>query len=335
MRFYGYLFLCVCTMTHSHYFLYPVASLHNEKIILFLKQNSKDNIELIIWDNTTKHAEKGLWSLFNPAGIQILPDETGFSFIDNGRLRIKYFNKRSPKTIEFDQYIYNIHTIHWINSSECYFSAKSINDLFSVFHCSMDGTTQCLISDKQSHCMYPQKINNQLFFIKKTDKKWSITQTYYDKNSSNPHVEIINFNNNPIIFLHMISETEGFVIKHAKAIDREQKNIIFHYYYIYKKNSVWSKKCLFSFTIPSFLLMPDSLYRLYESLLPLIPRIIDKTIYFVDSSKNNDNLLELFVCDIKSLKIKKIMLANQKHIGNLFVPIKCGTQFLYGGEICN
>src|SRR5436190_5358846 len=306
MRFYGYLFLCVCTITHSHYFLYPVASLHNGKTILFIKQNSKDNIELIIWDNTTKHAEKGLWSLFNPAGIQILPDETGFSFIDNGRLRIKYFDKRSPKTIEFDPYVYHIHTIHWINSLECYFSAKSTNNLFAVFHCCIDGTTYCLASDEQCHCMYPQKIQNQLFFIKKKpDKTWSIAQTYYDKNSSNPHIEIINFDN-PIIFLQMVSEAEGFVIQHQKKIDPQQHIISFNYYYINKKHGKWSKKRLFSFEIPSFLLMSDNDRCLYESLLPLIPRIIDKTIYFVDSSKNQNNRLELFCFTKKTLKIKKI-----------------------------
>jgi len=337
MKLYIYFSLFMFTMTHPYYFMYPVASLHDGKIILFIKQQTKQHIDLILWNNETHQETSGLWSLFNPAGLQLLPDETGFSFIDNGRLRIKYFNKRSPKTIDFDQYFFNITIVNWINSQECYFSAK-MNDWYAIFHCNIDGTTHKLVSEKKAHCIYPQKINDNLFFIKETiNKEYSIVWTNYLKNDDKNDIQlktIINFNNNPIMFLHMISEQEGFVINQDQNKSSDQKNIVFHYYHIFKLSDIWNKKCLFSFEIPSILLLSNSSCRLYESLLPLIPRFIDKKIYFVDSLKNDDNKLELFSYNLENAMIESICTTKKyKKYINFFVPIKSGQKLIFGGEV--
>ena len=118
------------TMISSEY-IYPVASL-DEDNILYIHQTSPRSIQLFEWNTITNHTEQILWSLFNPVGIQLLPDNSGFSFIDNGRLRIKAFQKRSPKTIDFDEPIFNINALHWIDEHTCYCSAY-YNNLFSLF----------------------------------------------------------------------------------------------------------------------------------------------------------------------------------------------------------
>src|SRR5690606_3475103 len=113
-------FFLTTSVIYSKEYLYPVAHLSDYKTIFLIHQKYNYSIELLIWDCETNQIQEGLWSLFNPAGFQLLPDESGFSFIDNGRLRIKYFNKRSPKVIDFDNYFYNMSLINWINSDEFY-----------------------------------------------------------------------------------------------------------------------------------------------------------------------------------------------------------------------
>jgi hypothetical protein len=322
---------------YPNYFLYPVGFLNQGKIILLIKQQSKDHISLLLWDRETKEIKSGLWSLFNPAAIQVLPNQAGFSFIDNGRLRVKFFNKRSPRTIEFDQYVYDIRDVNWLNSNECYFSAKTIDDCYSIFHGFIDGTTFCLASCSNNNCMYPQKIDDQLFYIKETkEKKYQIIQTQFSDNTEKIADIMINFNN-PIVFLLMLSPEKGFVIQHANKINSTNINVEFNYYQLLKskKNDLWEKKLLFSFKIPFSLISTKSHKRLYESLLPLVPRVVGTNIYFVDSSYNKQNKLELFSYSIKTLKIKQLLLGKSKQYCNLFVPIVFDSKIIFGGEICD
>src|SRR5437762_3232526 len=80
--------------------------------------------------------------------------------------------------------------------------------------------------------IYPQKINDNLFFIKETInkeylKEYSIICTDYLKSDNKKDIQlktIINFNNNPIMFLHMISEKEGFVLNQDQNKNSDQKN---------------------------------------------------------------------------------------------------------------
>lgn len=325
--------LCLCNVAYSYY-IYPVASLEQDDIIFFIKQSSLDHIDLIMWDNKTQRFENCLWSIYNPASVQLLPDKRGFSFIDKGRLRIKYFNKRSPKTIDFDHYFYNLHHVQWINNEECYFSAKEL-DHISIYCGHVDGRIRCLATHDTADCTYPQKVANQLFYIKRTDQKdnYSIIQT--PSPSSAQHKDfsvIINFDAQPIIFLKMLSLSEGFVISHAPTIDVSHDTIDFSYYKISKNKKSWSKKKLFSFSIPSYLLRSKNKISLYESLLPLIPRLHESTIYFVDSSYCIDNRLELFTYDLKTCERKK-KLSKWAHHQHLFVPLVHNLKIILGGEV--
>ena len=58
--------------------------------------------ETRLWslNSVTNQYEQLLSSQYNPIGVQLLPDKSGFSFLDNGLIKVKNFLKRSPKTIE-------------------------------------------------------------------------------------------------------------------------------------------------------------------------------------------------------------------------------------------
>lgn len=312
-------------------YMYPVASL-DDTTVLYIHQVSSQNIQLFTYNINTHHTEQTLWSLFTPANVQLLPNNTGFSFIDNGRLRIKTFSKRSPKTIDFDDPIFNINGLHWIDEHTCYCSAYD-NNHFSIFELCDDESIYCVMRKDNTDCMYPQKINNQLFYIER-DKEannnyYSIMQTSYKQDGASQ--VLINFEHNPIIFLHMISETEGFVVGHQEDIDCESSKANFYYYHIWKKDNNWHCSLLLSFEIPTCLFLYNNDQRLFESILPLLPRRINDKIYFVDCLDSCDNMLQPYYYDLLTNQKHKVPMKKEK--GHFFVPIQCGTRLCFGGTL--
>lgn len=329
-----FLFFYIHAITPAEY-TYPVASLDNGSTVLYIHQLSPDNIQLFEWNTVTNYTENILWSLFNPAALQLLPNNVGFSFIDGGRLRIKSFQKRSPKTIDFDEPIFNLNTIQWIDEHTCYCSAQQ-SDCFSIFQLHDNGILQCLVSEKNKDCMYPQKIENQLFYIErcKINNQYRIMQTNYLKNNEDKkqgvHAQLVaNFKDKPIVFLHMHSKTEGFVLEHLKNIDSEGKTALFFYHHLVKKGDAWQNNLIISFTIPTDLFLQTSNQRLFESILPLLPRLIDNKIYFTDCSQNDNNTLEPYYYDLLTAQKHKIFVSSDQD--HFFVPVLCGTKLYCGG----
>ncbi len=380
MQWYVFYFILMCTASvKSIEFIYPIASVENGKTILLIYQKSPTHIELWFWNPKTNHIEQGLWSLFNPAGLQLLPDESGFSFIDNGRIRIKEFYKRSPKSIECDEPLYQVTVIHWIDDATCYLSAKQ-QDSYAIFQVTTHGTVDCVVASQSGDYMYPQKIEDILFYIERSKIKAFNAERPYDhyqyciKSVPYPDIPritdqdldspeqreefvrqllneenevtksnfvagdmILNFENVPIVFLTMISKEEGFVVEHPLFIESKNEIITFAYHRIRKyvsgsSREAWGKERLFSFCIPSQLLITDSSDRLYESLLPLLPKIIGNTIFFVDSSHSTCNSLDLFAYNLATKKInqKTHMIGSEEHC---FVPLAVGNKFFIGGSL--
>lgn len=329
---YCVLFFYISTLQATEY-VYPVTSLNDGKTILYIHQHSPINIELFSFNTQTQQTEQMLWSVFNPAGLQTLPDNGGFSFIDNGRLRIKEFQKRSAKAIDFDEPIFGINSLHWIDEHSCYCSAQ-YNNNFALFELHDNGTLQCLRAEAGKDCMYPQKVNDQLFYIEryatKNNMHYCIVSCAYqtDNNSDAQTNLIIDFKSTPIAFLTIISETEGFVVEHAQHTDSENPTMVFKYHRIVKEGDVWAKNVLFSFSVPTNLLL-DSEKKLYESILPLLPRIINNKVYFVDCANNTDYILEPYFYDLSAQIFQKISLNQPK--GHCFVPMVCSNKLYFGG----
>ena len=212
----------------SEQFFYPVAYNQSTKLMYIIYQKSLHLIELWTYDYENNLMQRGLLSIHSPGALRILPDGKAFSFIDQGKLRIKQTLKRSPKTINFSKPVYDIGLVEWIDNKTCYFSAKRNNHL-SIF----EGDTEnkaitCIKEKKLSDCMYPQKIDKELFFIEQTsDNKYKIIKTDYLQNSNNEEI-ILNNENCPIAFLKMLSSAEGFFISHPESINRQEKKLIFH-----------------------------------------------------------------------------------------------------------
>ena len=68
---------------HASEFVYPVAAIPHSNDLLVIYQKTPHHIELWQCNMSTHHAEHVLLSRYTPAGLKILPDGSGYSFIDN------------------------------------------------------------------------------------------------------------------------------------------------------------------------------------------------------------------------------------------------------------
>lgn len=321
-------------------YVYPIAVLDNERI-MYMHQINATTIRLLSWNSMSDSREELLWSMYTPIQVKILPHKKGFSFIDNGRLRIQLFQKRSPKAVDFDDPIYNINTIEWLDEHMCYCSAQ-YNNHSALFQLSDDGTTHLLIAHSEKDYVYPQKVNASLFFIErsvsfaktfnycilKTEYHTSLPASLPEKN--NDLELIIDFQDKPIIFLTMISEHEGFVIEHQKTIHSDDSTTLFSYHHIFIDHDTWIVSKLFSFHIPTCLFLPGRKECLFESIIPLLPKVIDNKIFFVDCTYNENNFLELYYYDLEHQHIKKLQgIHNDQHY---FIPIRFNNELYVGGS---
>ncbi len=329
----GWLLFCSVHINTTE-FLYPVA-VRDNGLFYLIYQKTPHHIELWEWNIETQHAEQLLFSRFTPAGFRLLPTQDGFSFIDNGILKVKKFFKRSPRIIEFDAPIYQVELVHWLDDAICYASGKYQNN-FGIFQIDYEGEVTPLCMKESVDCMYPQKIDDLLFYIERNERlQCCIMQTNYmpaEGNDFNERlawhydhqqefIKIASFET-PIVFLAMVSDTEGFVVGHPPLVNRTDPLIPFDYYHLRKGALGWKVNKLFSFSIPSHLLFIGSAARLYESLLPLLPRHYDQKIVFANMTELPH--FSLFIYDRTTRAVNQVASSQ-----GLFPPI----QEISGGEL--
>lgn len=357
--------LCIAQITmHSQEYLYPVAATFTQKpLIYLLYQKSLSHLELWLWDPATNDASKALLSTFNPAGLTILPGQIGFSFIDNDRVRIHYFNKRSVKTITFYEPLYDITTLVWIDQETFLFSARE-HRRFRLYHATVHDYVERVVSYDDLDCMYPQKVNDSLFYVERTlDNVHSIIKARYPTIVVDP---TNNFNSNDslqeraqeiferenrvlraaqepeilltctthaVAFLNMINQEEGFYVAHPLEIARNAEVIAFDYYHLQCIAGNWKRVHLFTFLIPYYFVAQSVQTRLYESILPLLPRYDGNNgVYFMNSTDNQS--VQIFYYDLLTGMITQktgtAIYAVPVSV-SLFCPLLVQSKVFYGG----
>lgn len=343
----GFIVDCIA---QDHEYLYPVGALHDSKRsgVLVLYQKSVHHTELWLWHPETTKATKLLLSTFNPAGVTILPDNSGFAFIDNNKVRIKYFHKRSPMMLDFDQPIYDLTIIHWNDSNSFYFSAKE-HRRFRIYHADIKAGCFCIIGFDDYEAMYPQRIENDLFFVRRSELdmenvQYTIEQTQYPqecdiflrKRIYDPKLAyeikqpcLLLHSDKPISFLHMISSYEGFFLEHPSTIEPHTPIIPFSYYHLKKiDDQHWHSQKIFEFSIPSSMLINSSDQRLFESILPLLPQYAGKGFYFTTLDAILNGLVIKFY-NLETGIIESIF----EDAGNYMSPIIYKSKLLCGGPL--
>jgi len=266
-------------------FLYPVATytdLYHQQKILVLHQTTLTSIQLWSWDPLTHEAVQMLPASFCPVGIALLPASTGFSFIDNGRIRIKEFIKRSARSLDIYDTISNIGLITW-HTQVGYFHALD-HRYYAIFSITAGDVTRT-VCQPQKDCMYPAPVDKRLFYIERTTTGQQQHYAVVEQSLEQPTASLcIDFGDKPTIFLTMLNADQGFVVQHPVSLDRDASLITFFYYHLVRHHDqrVWHARLLFRFSIPTALVTSSSNHSLHESIVPLMPRLVESTIYYVD-----------------------------------------------------
>lgn len=349
----------------SREYLYPVAAIEHSDgsaMVYVLHQISPTQTSLLLWNPETQETFRGLSAAFSPAGFTLLPQKNGFSFIDEGRIRIKYFEKRAPRAIDLYEPLSTITLVHWIDNNRMYLSAQK-DGRYGIFQVSVCGDVVTLCADQDYDYQYPCKIGDQLFFCRRScsDQRYTIMSIPY------PALEIKNYGFNDIddvesrmtalisgehtstdtrtivppvqtelcdlqqssaIFLNMVSATQGFYIEHSRLLEPGQTIIDFHYHRIYYELGAWKNELIFSFSLPYLLFKEGGEKRCYESILPFIPRHIKNKIYFSDFSECG-HIIELKSYDTATHEVTKISNATEEE--ELFAPLSIGQNLCFGG----
>ena len=330
----------LCISMNAQEFLYPVGVMSHKRGKLYvLYQKSLNHVELWLWDSQTKHATKGLLSTFTPAGLKVLPDRSGFSFVDNGRLRVKQFNKRSPQTVAIYEPVYDVSTIEWITSKRFYFSACK-QGRYTIFESSIDAEeVRTLIHDEDHDCLYPQKQGNQLFYIERcpTGSHYLMVAPYLTDHSvvdpDSVRTMLVDFDERSIAFLHMVSNTRGFCVEHPSAVSPNAKTIECQCHQLQKQHSgEWTSSELFSFSLPLELLVGNGESRLYESMLAFLPRYHKGYINFARCKEDNIYSLDIYSYNHSTRSIGARAIASHQ-TESFFSPIKCNDRIFYGGAV--
>lgn len=343
-----WIFACLLFPLHlsSAQYLYPVAVL--DQYVYCMYQSSPETIALILWDGEHKEMVPGLLSRYMPAGFHLLPDNSGYSFLDNGILRVKKFMKRSPKSLEFLAPLYDIQVPTWIDAQTGYFAAK-VRDSYGIFQFDVDAQLGGLLLDPQKDFMYPQIAGSSLFYIERVkrgigyqfrvlaiERPQTVMLSNDDETvafkpilSDQTAQEIMDFHDEPIAFLTVRDAQTAFLISYPAHIDEEASQITCSYYMLKNKNG-WDEYRIFDFVIPTSLLFKSSEDRLYESILPLLPRHIGKDIYFVDARESQNNNLNIYVYSSDG-KIEQLTRADQPGL-HYFAPIAIGSALYCGSS---
>ncbi len=356
-----------------HGYLYPVDTINHEgkkkMCVLYQKWNG---LELYFWDPVTHKSTLGLLSFFQPTSLTVLPNQEAFSFIDNDRIRVKYVNKRSPKSLDFYG-PYDLTTITWIDNENFYFSAKERRH-HNLFHATTDGDLFRLTVSNTHHYLYPQKVDETLFFIESTEdgdyaiksieyptqylankidkeKRYfsledeirtliaqeDVRETYkpiLDIQSATTLValEHTRMQETALAFLHMISLTEGFFIQYTDHIDKDQKVLELDYYSLYTNGSEWTHTFLFTFSIPLYFIMYQKGKIVMSESILPFLPFHNGTSIYLTKYDDDKEILELFEYTREDKNLSKC-LAGQNYQEIFFAPRRFNGQIICGGSL--
>lgn len=300
-----------------------------------------------------------------PSALEILPHGSGFSFNDKGRLRVQSFNRRSPKSIQFYEPIQDIAVIKWIDKNLFYFMGKDAKH-YSIFQAHINGTVDPILKNTTTDYMHPQKIDDQLFFIARREHEYTISHAPYphiideigdatnDETRFQERVEalmkealhekkavigdeqivtLVDLKNKPAAFLTMVDDTQGFFVEYPSSIDRSQPLVSFKYHMLSKKQDSWQTEDLFSFSLPAHFFLTTNEFRLYESILPLLPRRIDNKLYFMHCDNEADLKTSIYKYDLSTRSIDAASCQPENVACAFFSPIKVNSMIFYGGTL--
>lgn len=325
-----------CWNVHAQEFVYPVADFDNGKQLVIIHQKSLDDVEVWFFDEENETMVKGLSSFLIPANLRILPTKDGFSFIDQGFIKIKQFNKRSPKTISVYEPISLISSMNWIDDHAFYFTARE-GDYYQTFKGDIESNIQRL-SCEPIDFLYPTKIDNNLYCIKRTiDQQFKITMQSWSPVDFNQYqmlqeTIILPLTDRPLCFLKMVSNQEGFYLQAPEFKSNHQNELYeFSCHHLVENAHEWTSQELCKFTIP--LKYIHGIDRLYELIEPFLPNYtVQDFIYYVSFNQENSRfeLFEFCISTKTVINITDNFITKNNMNAQLFAPYMYNSKIYCG-----
>lgn len=314
--------LSLCQDDQSNY-LYPIAAINidNTPHLYVIHQQGPEHVALWLWNPQTNQATAVLSGLYTPAHVQPLPK--GFSFIEHGMLRIKQFIKRSARTVEFSEPLTSVNYVRWLDTQHGYCCAKK-RGRYGIFSITLDGDVTPLMTSMTSDYLWPTLIDNKLFCIERSDHENGFQyDVLYDGSV------IALFGDRPIMALTMIDAHRALVVEYPQHIDGTMRQIPCACHMISCDQHVWQSRPLFTFNVPLDLVVQESPTHLHELIAPLMPRVYEDVVYFVDS--DGQTSMNIFMYDLHTgCRTQKTSLSD----GNFCtVPLLVGGKLWYGGSV--
>ena len=79
----------------------------------------------------------------------------------------------------------------------------------------------------------------------------------------------------------MKGQDEGFFLSYPVSIQATDEIVTFSYYHLERKKK-WRTTFLFNFNVPANYLKATSEVRIYESIIPFLPRYWKEGLYYID-----------------------------------------------------
>ncbi len=256
-----------------------------------------------------------------------MPSGKGFSFIDQGYIKIKEFAKRSPRTLPIYEPIGLFSNMNWIDDETFYFVARQ-GDFFQIFQGDLQANIQRL-THEPADALYPQKIDSTLFYMKRDmnyqvtimQKPWKPVAMNPNQDEIEAEAKIIINSSQQLCFLHMISDQEGFFLQApTKKINNDTDCYEFSCHHLTEHENEWKTEKLFSFKIPCQYVTGST--RLYESLEPFLPNYKCKNIiYFVswDTTSDRFELQKFYISEKLMIETSESVLQRNNN-QQIFAP---------------
>lgn len=307
-------------------YIYPVAFCPYTKCLLTLVQTHNGS-QLFAWDTQTHAYNQLLWSEYTPVSISLIPGGIGFSFIDNGLIKVKQYLKKSAKTVLLELPIEHITQIHWLDN-QTFYAHGYYHNRYCIVRITTDGNVTFLKKDTHVDYTYPQKVGDLLFYIQHAHASNTYEVCYTGYKNPSYQENIFSLSDVQPLFLHMQSETEGFFVSKDEMQVGKCQNERFRCFRFWKNETSWTYNWLFDFELPRELLVGE--YRLYESLLPLLPYYNGDHIFFL--SLVNHTFLSLYKYTISTQKTDWCFSYENQHVIGMVMDEIDGIPILYCGK---
>ncbi len=314
--------------THNYSYAYPIEQNGQSDFFICMQQTESRHMQAWSYNVPNGPLQLLTSSICNPTQLSLLRNSTGFSFIDNGLIKIKEFGYRSEQRIDPDIPIHSPLKLHWITDDWCYLSAQYATHA-GIFFLNKNGLVLPLLLDPSLDFIYPSHIDDLLFCIRYcrqtgqyqlvaascNDNAWhgasivsgntqpdhieritiseKLTASYLSKNVDNVRETVLyDFGSMAVAFLSIQSIEHGYILSHEVVTTNAECMVSCGCYLLESRGlSSWTATKLFDFSIPMRFFSLSDPECLCETMNALQPYYDAMGAYYVDYDMQTERLL--------------------------------------------